>query len=136
MSLPYPPVSYHSFICPQGMAALPKTTTHACSRRAFFSSQHPQRKSDVPNCSPTAVVLFMVAVQIFPALILKRISITILIICILQRQVLKSGLKHNVKCFQQIQKFSENPKSHFKYATEMFSKLQQNLCRTLTCISF
>lgn len=36
VSLPYPPVSYHSFICPQGMAALPKTTTHACSRRAFF----------------------------------------------------------------------------------------------------
>ena len=84
VSLPYPPVSYHSFICPQGMAALPKTTTHACSRRAFFySSQHPQRKSDVPNCPPTAIVLFMVAFEIVfffssspvPPSIVKRISI-------------------------------------------------------------
>lgn len=36
VSLSYPPVSYHFFICPRGMAALPKTTTHACSRRVFF----------------------------------------------------------------------------------------------------
>lgn len=85
MSLPYPPVSYHSFICPQGMAALPKTTTHACSRRAFFySSQHPLRKSDVPNCSPTAVVLSMVAFEIFfsPTFILKCISTTTVIVYI------------------------------------------------------
>lgn len=86
VSLPYPPVSYHSFICPQGMAALPKTTTHACSRRAlFYSSQHPQRKSDIPNCSPKAVVLFMVASQsCFSTLTFKHIS-TIMIIYIKQR---------------------------------------------------
>lgn len=86
VSLPYPPVSYHSFICPQGMAALPKTTTHACSRRAlFYSSQHPQRKSDIPNCSPKAVVLFMVASQsCFSTLTFKYIS-TIMIIYIKQR---------------------------------------------------
>ena len=39
---------------------------HTCmlKKGLFYSSQHPQRKSDVPNCSPTAVVLFMVVFEI------------------------------------------------------------------------
>lgn len=59
---------------------------HTCMfKKGPFSSQHPQRKSDIPNCSPTAVVLFMVTFEFFfPALTLKRTSLTILNILIKQ----------------------------------------------------
>lgn len=56
-------------LSPGVLSLLYLSTRHGCSPKdnhtcmlkkgSFFSSQHPQRKSDVLNCSPTAVVLFM-----------------------------------------------------------------------------
>lgn len=89
VSLPYPPVSYHSFICPQGMAALPKTTTHACSRRAFLFISTPTEKIRHPKLFPYSSCFIHARIWYLSSPHIFKLTSNHVVFCIKLKEIVK-----------------------------------------------